>query len=82
MSIHHMMAADYYGTPSYGYDTSVTISSKRNVAVLVLDSTKWMPAMLNKFMADQVWCLCILVCDHQANQASKDIPTEIDLLAR
>jgi hypothetical protein len=55
MSIHHMMATAYYGTPSYGYETFVTISSKRNVAVLVLDSTKLMPAVLNKFMTDQVW---------------------------
>ena len=46
MSIHHM-ATDYYGTPSYGYDAFVTISSKRNVAVQVLDSTKWMPAVLH-----------------------------------
>src|SRR6516225_2894687 len=54
MSIHHMMATDYYGTPSYGYDTFVTISSKRNVAVQVLDSTKWMRAVRHKFVANYV----------------------------
>ena len=53
MSIHHM-ATDYYGTPSYGYDTFVTKSSKRNVAVQVLDSTKWMPAVRHKFVANYV----------------------------
>ena len=58
------MAKDHYGTPSYGYDTSVTISSKRNVAVQVLDSTKWVPAVLHKFMVDPYgdcafWFACI-----------------------
>jgi hypothetical protein len=32
MSIHHMMTKDYYGTPSYGYGTFVTMSSKRCAA--------------------------------------------------
>jgi hypothetical protein len=49
-----MMATDYYGTPSYGYDTFVTISGKRNVALQVLDSTKWMPAVRPKFAANYV----------------------------
>jgi hypothetical protein len=42
MSINHMMAADYYGTPSYGYDTFVTMSSKRSVATqfLVMDASR------------------------------------------
>jgi hypothetical protein len=39
MSIHHMMATDYYGTPSYRYDTFVTVSSRRSVATQFLDST-------------------------------------------
>jgi hypothetical protein len=67
MSIHHMMAPDYYGTPSYGYDTFVTMSNKRSIAAPFLDSTKWIPAR-----AAQIYGTRIMVVVHFGLRASSE----------
>jgi hypothetical protein len=50
MSIRHMMAPDYYGTPLWGYDTFVTMSSKRSVA-----THSWIPPQMDAGHAAQIY---------------------------
>jgi hypothetical protein len=77
-----MMATDYYGKPSCGYDTFVTRSSKRSVATQFSNSTKWIAGRAAQIYGRRTMAIAHFSLRASGDSGMEDIPSELDLLAR